>query len=44
MDVLTQILPLVEEGLGPIAIVAGVFTRISALVLLLPGLCLNTGD
>lgn len=38
MDLLDAFLPLVRLGVGPIFIVAGVFTRISALVFFLPGL------
>ncbi|HXI85808.1 MAG TPA: flagellar biosynthetic protein FliR, partial [Parvularculaceae bacterium] len=38
MDILDSLLPLVRIGVGPIFIVAGVFTRISALIFFLPGL------
>jgi len=38
MDLLSSLAPLIEQGVGPVAIVAGVFTRLSAMALLLPGL------
>ncbi|MEQ8178214.1 MAG: flagellar biosynthetic protein FliR [Amphiplicatus sp.] len=38
MDLIQALQPLVERGLGPIAIVAGVFARLSALVFFLPGM------
>ena len=38
MDWLLALSPIVERGIGPITIVAGVFARLSTLVYLLPGL------
>ncbi|NJM35487.1 MAG: flagellar biosynthetic protein FliR [Rhodomicrobium sp.] len=38
MELLQQLFPLIEKGLGPLAIVFGVFARVSGLVFLLPGL------
>ncbi|MEE2690762.1 MAG: flagellar biosynthetic protein FliR [Pseudomonadota bacterium] len=38
MELIAALQPLVELGVGPIAIVAGVFVRLSALVFLLPGM------
>lgn len=38
MDILDMLAPLTALGLGPIAIAAGVFTRISTMVFFLPGL------
>lgn len=42
MEYLITLAPLIERALGPIAIVAGVFTRLSALVFFLPGLAERT--
>lgn len=38
MDLLDLLSPIVEIGAGPVSVIAGVFTRISALVFFLPGL------